>query len=129
MPTQANLMGAGCAALQARASMGFPSTGLTATGSTQGTALALPSDFNVFTTVAASTGAVLPASGFQYQVTDTVIAVNHGASSLTVYPPTGGKIGTASVNAGLAVPSGKTAWFLMVDSTVGANVWAASVSA
>lgn len=129
MPTQANLMGAGCAALQARASMGFPSVGLTALGSTQGTALVLPSDFNVFTTVGASTGAILPAASFQYQITDTVIAVNHGASALTVYPPTGGKIGTASVNAGLSVPSGKTAWFLLVDSTNGANIWAASVSA
>lgn len=122
-------MGAGCAALQARASMGFPSVGLTAAGSTQGTALALPSDFNQFSTVAASTGAILPPAGFQYQVTDTVIVVNHGASALTVYPATGGKIGTGATNAGLSVPSGKTAWFLMVDATAGANVWAASVSA
>lgn len=129
MPTQANLMGAGCAALQARASMGFPSTGLTATGSTQGAALVLPSDFNVFTTVAASTGAILPAASFQYQVTDTVITVNHGANPLTVYPPTGGKVATGATNAGLAVPAGKTAWFLLVDSTAGANIWAASVSA
>ena len=129
MPPQANLMGAGCAALQARASMGFPSSGLTATGSTQGTALPLPSDFNIFNTVAASTGTVLPPASFQYQITDTVITVNHGANPLTVYPPTGGKIGTSATNAGLAVPSGKTAWFLLVDTTAGANIWAASVSA
>jgi hypothetical protein len=109
--------------------MGFPSGGLTGAGSTQGTALALPSDFNIFTTTAASTGAILPASGFQYQITDTIIVVNHGANSLTVYPPTGGKVSTGSTNAGMAIPSGKTAWFLLVDATVGANIWAASVSA
>ena len=125
MPTQANLVGSGCAPLQARASMGFPSTGLTATGSTQGTAMALPSDFNVFSTTAASTGAILPGTGFQVQVTDTIIVVNHGASALTVYPPSGGTIGTTAANTGFSVPSGKTAWFLVV----GANAYAASVSA
>lgn len=125
MPTQANLMGAGCPALQARASMGFPSVGLAAAGSTQGTALVLPSDFNQFSTVAASTGAILPATGYQYQVTDTIIVVNHGANALTVYPPVGGTIGTGAANAGLSIPSGKTAWFLIVA----VNAYAASVSA
>lgn len=129
MPTKQNLMGAGCPALQAVASMGFPSTGLTAAGSTQGTALALPSDFNVFTTTGASTGAILPAAGTNYQVADTVIVVNHGGNTLTVYPPVGGKIGTGSANTGLSVPSGKMAWFTLVDATAGANIWAASVSA
>lgn len=125
MPTQANLMGSGCPPLQAQASMGIPKTGLTATGNSQGTALALPSDFNVFSTVAASTGAILPATGGQYQLTDTIIVVNHGASTLTVYPPTGGTIGTGSANAGVSVAAGKTAWFLVV----GTNGYAFSVSA
>lgn len=129
MPTKMNLMGAGCPALQAIASMGFVSGGLTAAGSTQGTALALPTDFNVFTTVAASTGGILPAAGINYQVADVIIVVNHGASTLTVYPQTGGKIGVAAANAGLAVASGKSAWFMLVDATSGANIWAASVSA
>jgi len=125
MPTQANLTGSGCAPLQARASMGFPSSALTAAGTTQGTALALPSDFNIFTTVAASSGAILPATGFQYQVTDTIIVVNHGANALSVYPPVGGTISTGATNAALSVPVGKTAWFLVV----GTNAFAASVSA
>lgn len=129
MPTKQNLMGAGCPALQSQASMGFVSNALTATGSTQGTALVLPTDFNVFTTVAASTGAILPAAGVNYQVADTIIIVNHGASTLAVYPQVGGKIGTGSVNAALSVPSGKTGTFLLVDATAGANIWAASVSA
>jgi len=125
MPTQANLIGSGCPPLQCRASLGFPTSGLTATGSTQGTALTLPSDFNIFTTVAASTGAILPATGAQIQVTDTIIVVNHGASALNVYPPTGGTIGVLAANTALSVPSGKTAWFLVV----GTNAFAASVSA
>jgi hypothetical protein len=129
MPTKMNLMGAGCPALQAIASMGFVSNSLTAAGSTQGTALALPTDFNVFTTVAASTGGILPAAGTNYQLADTIIVVNHGANALTVYPQTGGKIGVASANTGLSVPSGKMAWFTVTDATAGANIWAASVSA
>ena len=86
-------MGAGCPALQAQASVGLLTTNsnaLTATGNSQGTALALPSDFNVFTTVAASTGAILPATGPQCNVGDSFIIVNHGAQTLSVYPPTGG---------------------------------------
>src|SRR6478609_6592597 len=129
MPTQANLLGSGCPALQCRASLGFPSTGLTAAGSTQGTALVLPSDFNVVTTTAASTGVILPAVSSQIQVTDTIIVVNHGANALTVYPPVGGKVQVGAANAGLSVASGKTAWFLLVGSTAGANIYAASVSA
>jgi hypothetical protein len=125
MPTQANLTGSGCAPLQARASMGFPSSNLTATGSTQGTALSMPSDFNIFATTAASTGAILPATGFQYQITDTIIVVNHGANALSVYPPVGGTIGTTAANTAFSVPAGKTAWFLVV----GTNAYAASVSA
>jgi len=121
-------MGAGCPALQAQASVGLLTTNsnaLTATGSTQGTALALPSDFNVFTTVAASTGAILPVTGPQCNQADTFIVVNHGANALLVYPPTGGKIANGSTNAGLSVGSNKTAWFL----SLGSGNFAASVSA
>ena len=105
--------------------MGFPSVGLTAAGTTQGTALVLPTDFNVFTAVAASSGAILPATGFQVQVTDTIIVVNHGVNALLVYPPVGGTIGVAAANTAFSVPSGKTAWFLVVNT----NAYAASVSA
>lgn len=128
MPTQSNLMGSGCPALQAQASVGLLTTNsnnLTATGSTQGTALLLPSDFNVFTTVAASTGAILPATGPQCNLADTFIVVNHGANALSVYPPSGGKIANGSTNAALSVGANKTAWFL----SLGNGNFAASVSA
>jgi hypothetical protein len=125
MPTQANLMGTGCPALQAQASVGMIKTGLSGAGTTQGTATAVTSDFNVFSTVGASSGAILPATGTQYQLADSIIVVNHGANALTVYPPSGGTISTLSANAGLSVGAGKTAYFTIV----GSNAYAASVSA
>jgi hypothetical protein len=125
MPTQSNLIGSGCPALQAQASVGIVKGGLTAAGTNQGTAAACPSDFNVFTTVASSTGAILPATGSMYQVPDQLVVVNHGANALTVYPPTGGTIGTNAANAGVSVPAGKMGFFYVV----GSNAYAYSVSA
>lgn len=121
MTTQKNLMGSGVPGLQAQASVGMLSNNLTATGNSQGTALALPSDLNVFTTVAASTGAILPSS----LPGDWLTVVNHGANALSVYPPTGGKIANGSANAGFSVPATKTAQFQCLDSTN----FAASLSA
>lgn len=125
MPTLTNLLGSGNSALTCQASLGIPTSGLTATGNAQGNALPLPSDFNVFTTVAASTGAILPASGPNVNITDSYIVVNHGANALSVYPPSGGKVANGATNAALSVAAGKTAWFL----NLGSNNWAASVSA
>lgn len=121
MTTVRNLMGAHIVPLAAQAVCGILSNNLTAAGSTQGTALPLPSDFNVFTTVAASTGAILPTS----TTTDWITVVNHGANALSVYPPTGGTISTGATNAAFSVPSGKTAQF---QAITGIN-YAASVSA
>lgn len=126
MPTQGNLLGANCPPLQAQAFVGLFTNSLTATGSSQGTALAIPSDFVVFTTVAASTGGILPAStGNVAQPGDTYIVVNHGANALSVYPPNGGKIANGSTNAAFSVAASKTAWFL----SLGSGNWAALVSA
>lgn len=125
MPTLSNLLGSGNSPLTCQASLGILSNSLTATGSTQGTALALPSDFNIFTTVAASTGAILPGAVPTSNVTDVYIVVNHGASTLSVYPPTGGKIANGSTNAAFSVAANKTAFFYKISSTD----YAASVSA
>jgi hypothetical protein len=123
MTTVRNLMGTGVSALSAQATAtGLLTNSLTAAGSTQGTALAMPSDYLVFTTVAASTGTILPAncvSGDWYTV------VNHGANALLVYPPTGGKIANGSTNAGLSVGAGKTCQVMCIDPLT----FAASVSA
>ena len=125
MPTQSNLMGSGCPPLQALASVGLLSNNLTAAGSTQGTALALPSDFNIVTTTAASTGVILPAAGIQCNPGDNFIVVNHGANALSVYPPVGGKIANGTTNAALSLPANKTGFYLHL----GGGNYAASISA
>jgi hypothetical protein len=127
MPTQRNLMGAGCPALQAQASVGIVSNSLTATGTTITDALKIPSDFAVFTTVASSTGAVLPtdATGAA-NFGDSFIVVNHGAQTLKIYPGTSaGKIANGSAGVAFSVASNKTATF----SYLGSDNWAASLSA
>jgi hypothetical protein len=84
-------------------------TGLTATGSSQATAFPLTNNtLHEFTTVSSSSGAILPIG-----VTPSEIAIfNDGASSLTIYPPTGGSIdsGTANASVSLAAGSGATFW-------------------
>lgn len=127
MPTQTNLMGSGCAALQAQASVGLlsnSSNSLTATGASQITALAIPSDFDIFTTVAPSTGAILPAAGSQNNPADSYIIVNHGANPLSLYPPAGGKIANGTVNVAFSVPANKTAFMFHI----GFGNYAASLS-
>jgi hypothetical protein len=121
MTTIRNLMGTGSSGQAAQASCGMLTNNATATGSTQGTAYALPSDFVVFTTVATGTGAILPKAS----PTDWYTVVNHGANALLVYPPTGGTISTGATNAGFTVGAGKTAQFQAISSIN----FAASVSA
>lgn len=128
MPTLTNLLGSGNSALTSIASLGVltaASGAMTATGTTQGNAVAVLSDFNVFTTVAAGTGAILPANGPNVNATDNYFITNHGANALLVYPAVGGKISTGATNAGFSVAAGKLANFL----NLGSNNWAASVSA
>lgn len=99
MPLSANLTATGLSAEQAKAICGRAVKGLTATGSTQGTALALGADLNVFSTVAASTGAILPAMN----PGDSVIVQNKGANALSLYPPTGGAINAVATNGAYSI--------------------------
>jgi hypothetical protein len=125
MTTIRNLMGTGSSPLNAQASAtGILSNSLTAAGNSQGTALAAPSDFMVFTTVSASTGVILPANPGA-QPGDYYTIVNHGAQTLSVYPPSGGKIANGSANAAFSVLSTKTAFLVCIDGTN----WAAATSA
>ena len=96
------------------------STGLTATGSNQGGALALSASCSKFSTVSASTGAILPtASGKgEYAV------FNGGASPLSVYPAVGETINGSSANTAFSVTNGKSAIFKPVGQT-----WIAVLSA
>jgi hypothetical protein len=119
----ADMLGCGMPGLFVSTLSGNSQDSLTATGSTQATALALPGDNNTVTTTAASTGVRLkanPAPG------DEVIVANLGANALLVYPATGGAIQTGAANAGFSVAAGKTAKFV---ARPGSLNWIAMLSA
>jgi hypothetical protein len=121
MPNRvAALIGSGLPPLAASSISGVVSSSLVATGSAQGTALALSTDYNIVSTVASSTGVILPAQG--WNLGDDIIVANLGAFSLAVYPPVGAQIGVASINAALSVPAGKTALFIYVSATQWASL-------
>ena len=110
-----NLMAGGIPASVAKQiGLEAPATGLTATGTTQATALALVSNFAIFSTVAANSGCLV--SGDK----DSVI-VNGGVNPLTVYPPVGMNFNGGTTNAGFTVTNGKTGLFLPArNSTIAA---------
>jgi hypothetical protein len=108
MPLQQRLVVAGISAVQAQAQCGTVQNSLTATGSTQATALSIPADVNRFTTVAASTGAILPAMN----PGDEVQIINAGANALLVYPPVGGTINALGANAGYSVATATPSCFV-----------------
>lgn len=84
----------------------------TATGTTVANGYAITAAWTIFTTVAASTGAVLPvAPGFEFTVT------NLGANALKVYAPSGGAINGGSADAGVSVAVGASARFKVVSAT------------
>lgn len=115
MPSKAALMAGGMPAAQA-SRLGFddPSAALTATGSVQDDALAIAGDYAVFGTVAASTGAILPASNGMF------IVINGGANALKIYPPVGLAINGGSANAAFSVTNAKTAIFIMNGRAIAA---------
>ena len=75
-------------------------TGLVAQGTTQATALPISSAFNVFATVAASTGAVLP---INVPKNSEVVIKNGGANALAIYPNIGYAINGGTVNASVSL--------------------------
>ncbi|MCA3704253.1 MAG: hypothetical protein INF12_14620 [Methylobacterium sp.] len=121
MPLATELMGLGLAPAVAQDLGVIVATGLSGAGSTQTDATSIGvNTFNVFSTVAASTGARLPVAGGN----GNVVVVNGGANALTVYPATGESINALSANTGLSVAAGRAALFLSAG-----NRWAGLVSA
>jgi hypothetical protein len=88
-------------------------TGLTAAGSNQGTALALTADVNNVTTVAASTGVILPF----WQTGHRIVIRNGGANNLSVYPNSGAQINSAGTNVAFTLASGGSLEFICMTST------------
>lgn len=107
-----DMMGIGMPAGQAAAVNGSFQANQTALGASQGTAFALTAGATEFTTVAASTGAILPPTTSRVVSTDTLAVYNQGANALSVYPPVGFKIGLTATNGAISVPSGKSAFFI-----------------
>jgi hypothetical protein len=96
MSLRRELIGSGLFATQADAVNGSNNLNVIAAGSTQATATLLQASTNVVTTVAAgAAGVILPVS----DVGDEILVANtDSADTLSVYPPVGGRIGTAAVN-------------------------------
>ncbi len=117
------LMGGGFSAGQANAVNGYGTLGQTATGSTQGTAFVLMTEFTEFTTVAASTGAILPSptGALSPSAGDSFGVVNNGANALSGYPPVGFSIGTAAANTALSLPANKVGYYIAKGN---GNYWA-----
>jgi hypothetical protein len=86
---------------------------LTAAGSTQGTGTALTKAINNVTTVAASTGVVLPTAVAGY----VIIVRNGGANALNVYPATGAAINAGAANAAHSLPVGAMIQYVAMSTT------------
>jgi hypothetical protein len=89
-----------------------PQTGLTATGTTQGTALTLNSNYATFTTVAANSGCIISTDKDSY-------VYNGGLNALTVYPGTaaqGFNFAGLAAGTGISVPANKGAYFVPARS-------------
>ena len=108
------LLGLGGSAGFSGAVCGQASNTLTATGANQGAALALTTEINNVTTVAASTGVRLPPG----EMGAFVVVRNGGANALLVYPATGGAINALATNAGYSVAAGSTALLFGVTDTL-----------
>ena len=100
----------------ALAVLGDLTTGATAAGTGQSTAYAITTANTVFTTVGAGTGAKLPVTP-TVSAKDRLHVANNGANTLAVYPPTGGRLGTATANVPALIAPGKAADFLCLDGT------------
>lgn len=116
MTSLKKLTGSGLAPLQAMNinndfDAGAANAGAVALGTTQGTAYIVSANTTRFGTVAASTGAVLPAAA----PSDDYLIANFGANSLTVYPPLGGSINNGTLNAGVALAANASAYYICVD--------------
>lgn len=87
-------------------------TGISAAGSTQGTATQLAAEFNQVATVGSGTGVILA----------TALAVpqyvwNDGANSLLVYPPSGAQINNLGTNNPATISTASNAGYVMLTST------------
>jgi len=89
------------------------SPSLTATGATQGTALALFRSLNNVTTVAASTGVIFPTATPGMRI----VIRNGGANALNIYPAVGGQINSLGTNIAFSLPISTVLEFVAFSTT------------
>lgn len=99
MATSQRLTVTGLSAVQAAAIQGTAANNLTATGSTQATALALPADVCKVTTASGTQGVIIPPCN----PADSGTVFNGSGNALLLYPPVGGKINGLSTNAAYSI--------------------------
>ena len=116
------VFGAGIPGLAVQALCQDALTGISAAGTTQGTATALTNAVNFISTVTANTGVILPANS---TAGDSVFIYNGGANSLKVYPTSGASINQLSANASVTLAT-NTGLILFCGST---TQWGAVLSA
>ena len=88
-------------------------TGISAAGTTQGTATALTKEFNVVSTVASGAGVVLPTAVAGMRIT----VINTSANALLVYPASTGIINSAAANAAYSQPAGARLDYISTSTT------------
>ena len=89
------------------------SPSLTATGASQGTALALFRSLNNVTTVAASTGVVFPTATAGMRI----VIRNGGANALNIYPAVGAQINSLGTNIAFSLPLSTVLEFVAFSTT------------
>lgn len=107
------MMQGGVSAGAAKAINGDIASALTATGTTQGTALALNAALNVMGTVSSGTGVILPAC----ELSDDLMVYNGGANALLIYPDSGAKINGQSTNAAISLATATAIKLKRVSAT------------
>ena len=88
-------------------------TGISAAGSTQGTATALTKTVNIVSTVAAGSGVVLPTA----VAGRLIYIVNTNGNSVQVYPASGAAINTLATNANLTQSNGAALQYIASSAT------------
>lgn len=89
-------------------------SGITATGTTQGTATSVSASYVVVSSVAAGTGIILATPAIAGLV---ATIVNRGVNDLKVYPATGGAIDSAGANNAVIVAAGTSAEYRAASVT------------
>lgn len=108
-------------AASGRAALKANGSGLSAAGSTQGTATVITKQTNEFTTVGSGQGAVLPSP----EQGEFIFVANSGANALNVYPASGHSINALAANTAFSLAVGKNAVFWAAT----ASKWYANLSA